>query len=49
MRRCSATSAARMRELLLQFEDIGTDELALVPTSEDPDEIDRAMQRIAEH
>jgi alkanesulfonate monooxygenase SsuD/methylene tetrahydromethanopterin reductase-like flavin-dependent oxidoreductase (luciferase family) len=48
VRHCSATSAARMRELLRQFKDIGTDELVLVPTSEDPDEIDRATQLIAE-
>jgi len=48
VRHCTATSAERMRELLKRFKDIGTDELVLVPTSEDPDEIDRASELIAE-
>jgi alkanesulfonate monooxygenase SsuD/methylene tetrahydromethanopterin reductase-like flavin-dependent oxidoreductase (luciferase family) len=47
VRHCTATSADRMSELLKQFKDIGTDELVLVPTSEDPDEIDRAAELIA--
>jgi alkanesulfonate monooxygenase SsuD/methylene tetrahydromethanopterin reductase-like flavin-dependent oxidoreductase (luciferase family) len=40
-KQCSATSVAKLCELLAQFKDIGTDELVLVPTSTDPSEIDR--------
>jgi alkanesulfonate monooxygenase SsuD/methylene tetrahydromethanopterin reductase-like flavin-dependent oxidoreductase (luciferase family) len=38
---CVATSPATLRDLLNKFEDLGTDDLVLVPTSDDPNEIDR--------
>lgn len=38
----SATSPERLREALLLCQDLGADEVMLVPTSTDPDEVDRA-------
>ncbi|MGZ4692536.1 MAG: LLM class flavin-dependent oxidoreductase [Acidimicrobiales bacterium] len=38
---CSASSAPRVREAVARLEDAGCDELLLVPTTADPDEVDR--------
>jgi alkanesulfonate monooxygenase SsuD/methylene tetrahydromethanopterin reductase-like flavin-dependent oxidoreductase (luciferase family) len=38
---CSASSAERVREAITKLEDAGCDELLLVPTTADPDEVDR--------
>jgi len=41
---CSAWSADRLREAIDRFEQAGCDELLLVPTSADPDEVDRLVE-----
>jgi alkanesulfonate monooxygenase SsuD/methylene tetrahydromethanopterin reductase-like flavin-dependent oxidoreductase (luciferase family) len=41
---CSATSAARVREAVDRLEAAGCDELLLVPTTADPDEVDRIAE-----
>jgi alkanesulfonate monooxygenase SsuD/methylene tetrahydromethanopterin reductase-like flavin-dependent oxidoreductase (luciferase family) len=38
---CVATSPGQLRDLMAKFEDLGADDLVLVPTSENPAEIDR--------
>jgi alkanesulfonate monooxygenase SsuD/methylene tetrahydromethanopterin reductase-like flavin-dependent oxidoreductase (luciferase family) len=38
---CTASSASRVREAMARLEDAGCDELLLVPTTADPDEVDR--------
>ena len=38
---CTASSAAGCREAIDRLEDAGCDELLLVPTTADPDEVDR--------
>lgn len=38
---CVATSPAKLKDLLAKFEDLGTDDLILVPSSENTDQIDR--------
>ncbi len=38
---CTASSASRVREAMTRLEDAGCDELLLVPTTADPDEVDR--------
>ena len=43
---CSAWSADRVREAIDRFEQAGCDELLLVPTSADPDEVDRLVELI---
>jgi hypothetical protein len=40
------TSAAALRQVLRELEDIGTDELLLVPTTLDPEEVDRVADLI---
>jgi alkanesulfonate monooxygenase SsuD/methylene tetrahydromethanopterin reductase-like flavin-dependent oxidoreductase (luciferase family) len=44
---CSAWSADRLREAIDRFEQAGCDELLLVPTSADPDEVDRLVEILA--
>jgi alkanesulfonate monooxygenase SsuD/methylene tetrahydromethanopterin reductase-like flavin-dependent oxidoreductase (luciferase family) len=41
---CSAWSGDRVREAIDRFEQAGCDELLLVPTSADPDEVDRLAE-----
>ena len=41
---CSAWSADRVREAIDKFEQAGCDELLLVPTSAEPDEVDRLVE-----
>jgi alkanesulfonate monooxygenase SsuD/methylene tetrahydromethanopterin reductase-like flavin-dependent oxidoreductase (luciferase family) len=41
---CTASSAAAVREAMVRLEDAGCDELLLVPTSADPDEVDRIAE-----
>lgn len=38
---CRATSPARLRDVLREVADLGADEILLVPTTDDPEEIDR--------
>ena len=42
-----AKSPAALRDALRMCEDLGADEVLLVPTTSDPDEIDRAANVIA--
>jgi len=44
---CSAWSGDRVREAIDRFEQAGCDELLLVPTSTDPDEVDRLADLLA--
>jgi alkanesulfonate monooxygenase SsuD/methylene tetrahydromethanopterin reductase-like flavin-dependent oxidoreductase (luciferase family) len=44
---CSVWSGARVREAIDRFEQAGCDELLLVPTSADPDEVDRLVELIS--
>jgi alkanesulfonate monooxygenase SsuD/methylene tetrahydromethanopterin reductase-like flavin-dependent oxidoreductase (luciferase family) len=43
---CTAISPARLREAAREIADLGGDELILVPTALDPDEIDRAADAL---
>ena len=38
---CTTTSAAALREVVRRVADTGADELILVPTTADPEEVDR--------
>jgi alkanesulfonate monooxygenase SsuD/methylene tetrahydromethanopterin reductase-like flavin-dependent oxidoreductase (luciferase family) len=44
---CSAWSGRRVRDAIDRFEQAGCDELLLVPTSADPDEVDRLVELIS--
>lgn len=44
---CTVTSAARLKEVIREVADLGGDELILVPTTSDPDEVDRAADLVA--
>jgi alkanesulfonate monooxygenase SsuD/methylene tetrahydromethanopterin reductase-like flavin-dependent oxidoreductase (luciferase family) len=39
-----AGTAAELRDMLRAMEDVGTDEFQLIPTSIDPDEVDRISE-----
>jgi alkanesulfonate monooxygenase SsuD/methylene tetrahydromethanopterin reductase-like flavin-dependent oxidoreductase (luciferase family) len=43
---CSASSAERVREAMGRLEDAGCDEVLLVPTTADPDEVDRLAELV---
>jgi hypothetical protein len=44
--RVRAASAAAVREALARLADLGTDEVMLVPTTADPDEVDRVAELV---
>lgn len=44
---CSVVSASRLREVIDEIADLGCDELLLVPTTLDPDELDRTAAALA--
>jgi hypothetical protein len=43
---CTTTSEAALKDAITAMEDAGADELILVPTSKDPDQIDRIADLI---
>ncbi|MCP4006682.1 MAG: LLM class flavin-dependent oxidoreductase [bacterium] len=43
----TTTSAQALRDVVRQLADVGTDELCLVPTTSDPEELERALEVIA--
>jgi alkanesulfonate monooxygenase SsuD/methylene tetrahydromethanopterin reductase-like flavin-dependent oxidoreductase (luciferase family) len=43
---CTVTSPARLREVIREIDDLGCDEIILVPTSADPDEVDRVADLV---
>ena len=43
----TTTSAQKLRDTLRAVRDLGTDEVILVPTTREPDEVDRVAEIIA--
>jgi alkanesulfonate monooxygenase SsuD/methylene tetrahydromethanopterin reductase-like flavin-dependent oxidoreductase (luciferase family) len=45
-KQCTATTPERLREIIRAFEDVGADDMVLVPTSESMDQLDRVSDLV---